>query len=621
MYIYQTIISLQQSSDSKRSSITLHVTTTGLRKVVAAAEAVADTSSSSTTSTTTTTALLTDPRHLERIRSIQAKLNLTSCRHTANGNMSFSDACPEGFAIQYYNPLDHDRYLCGNTIKAQGFLLLESNCAEPSRLFPVIPDFNGTGMPPVSLSFNAPSFDKDDGPLFPCDVPCTSTGGPGTLSQRFVKGTNWTIIFSMEGPEYYPSLNIQPDVWKKGTFYSTTSYDSDVPLPYYSKAEYTIQNPGLDYDKAIPGAVFLARNCGSHNHRERLVQDLMASEFRVDSLSSCLNNAKPPDGISLGDKLQVMRHYLFYLAFENQNVNDYITEKLWGPLQAGTVPIYYGAPNVHDHAPNHSLIRVQDYASTKDLVAYLREVASNKTLYESYHAWRTQPLPPHFRRRYDFTRVHSTCRTCQWAYARLYGIGWNHSRQTLQELASGSRNVCVDASGRVQRPFQEEWLISSEQNRPISHSKTTGGVTCDPIPLTGQSLTISAIRRTVLEQDGVIDLRVDLQEILRDNITLRLTTPLQDSATTFQWMDAHQGRLQNANSRYTFLTSSSSSQQMQMNMTATGVVELRIRAPLRIRIIVEDIDRVHAGADLETNYFANRMTQDFYNPVEGFIVQ
>ena len=50
------------------------------------------------------------------------------------------------------------------------------------------------------------------------------------------------------------------------------------------------------------------------------------------------------------------------MAFENSNVPDYVTEKYWTTLVAGSVPVYYGATNVQDFAPsNSSVINVADF--------------------------------------------------------------------------------------------------------------------------------------------------------------------------------------------------------------------------------------------------------------------
>lgn len=38
--------------------------------------------------------------------------------------------------------------------------------------------------------------------------------------------------------------------------------------------------------------------------------------------------------------------YKFTIAIENAICDDYITEKLWRPLIAGSVPIYLGSPSI-----------------------------------------------------------------------------------------------------------------------------------------------------------------------------------------------------------------------------------------------------------------------------------
>ena len=46
--------------------------------------------------------------------------------------------------------------------------------------------------------------------------------------------------------------------------------------------------------------------------------------------------------------MTLARQYLFTIAIENSLEYDYVTEKLWQPLAAGSVPIYLGAPNVDE---------------------------------------------------------------------------------------------------------------------------------------------------------------------------------------------------------------------------------------------------------------------------------
>jgi Glycosyltransferase family 10 (fucosyltransferase) C-term len=247
---------------------------------------------------------------------------LAACRH-ADGQQQQQQQ--KKMKILYYNPHSRPRLVCGHhELPANGGILkLDQLCEEPSRLFSVIPSVETAGqLPPTTLRFNDPYRTRPVQPFPDCNVPCHSGGSFGVLGTRTVDGTPWKFHFSMEGAQYYSNLIIRDSAHLENFFYSTTSFRSEVPLPYFSYAEYDIQNPTgvVDFHRAEKAAVFLARNCGSRSNREDLVKALQASShFRVDSLSHCLHNAELPPGLAgLGNKNTVMHHYLFYLAFENQ---------------------------------------------------------------------------------------------------------------------------------------------------------------------------------------------------------------------------------------------------------------------------------------------------------------
>ncbi|KJH43238.1 fucosyl transferase [Dictyocaulus viviparus] len=97
---------------------------------------------------------------------------------------------------------------------------------------------------------------------------------------------------------------------------------------------------------------------------------------------------------SLGKKEshQMIRdHYKFYLAFENSNCHQYITEKFWiNALRNNAIPIVMGAPKI-DYvkvAPPHSFIHVDDY-SPRQLARFLSYLDQNTTAYNEYFEWKS----------------------------------------------------------------------------------------------------------------------------------------------------------------------------------------------------------------------------------------
>ncbi|XP_004605230.2 alpha-(1,3)-fucosyltransferase 4 [Sorex araneus] len=89
--------------------------------------------------------------------------------------------------------------------------------------------------------------------------------------------------------------------------------------------------------------------------------------------------------------LHTVARYKFYLAFENSQHSDYITEKLWrNALQAGAVPVVLGPPraNYERFLPRRAFIHVDDFRSTAALAAYLRFLDRHPSAYLRHFHWR-----------------------------------------------------------------------------------------------------------------------------------------------------------------------------------------------------------------------------------------
>ncbi|KAL8459661.1 hypothetical protein ACS0TY_036122 [Phlomoides rotata] len=83
-----------------------------------------------------------------------------------------------------------------------------------------------------------------------------------------------------------------------------------------------------------------------------------------------------------------MSNYKFVLAIENTMTDSYVTEKLFYALDSGSVPIYFGAPNVWDFVPPHSIIDGTKFNSMEQLASYIKSLANDPVAYAEYHAWR-----------------------------------------------------------------------------------------------------------------------------------------------------------------------------------------------------------------------------------------
>ena len=74
----------------------------------------------------------------------------------------------------------------------------------------------------------------------------------------------------------------------------------------------------------------------------------------MDSYGRCEHNKdEPKEGLGREqNKVRLLSSHKFSLAFENSETDDYVTEKFFGTLVSGSVPVYIGAPNIKFFAPD-----------------------------------------------------------------------------------------------------------------------------------------------------------------------------------------------------------------------------------------------------------------------------
>lgn len=174
--------------------------------------------------------------------------------------------------------------------------------------------------------------------------------------------------------------------------YSMTYHtESDVSFPYgrYVPGEPT-DKEDINFAANKTGLlVWTASNCKETfwprlEWVQRLEKLLEFDTYGKCGKKTCLPKLSP-------NCTQQQSAYKFYLALENSPCDEYITEKVWvTSLVFGLVPVVYGGRReaYERLAPPNSFIHVGDFASTQELVDYLRLVDKNDNLYNEFFAWR-----------------------------------------------------------------------------------------------------------------------------------------------------------------------------------------------------------------------------------------
>lgn len=227
---------------------------------------------------------------------------------------------------------------------------------------------------------------------------------------RKYPGQSW-VAWSMESDHNYPMM-ADPRFMRHFDITMTYRSDADVwnaYLPGPAWWQEVRSRPIAAKTAPAPVVLFQSSNFNLSG-REQFSAEL-ARLIEIDSYGRFLKN-RSIEGPDLGrrTKISIIGKYRFCLALENSICVDYVTEKLFDPLQAGTVPIYLGAPNVREFAPPGSFINAAEFGSASELAAYLRHLVETPDEYAAYFDWRSKPFPPAFEERLRQLDTHAFCR-------------------------------------------------------------------------------------------------------------------------------------------------------------------------------------------------------------------
>ncbi|OEO28518.1 hypothetical protein VW23_004475 [Devosia insulae DS-56] len=205
-------------------------------------------------------------------------------------------------------------------------------------------------------------------------------------------GQLW-VLWSMESAVNYPRM-ADPDFLRHFDLSVTYERTADIwssYLPGRAQWQAALAMPPPPKTETAPLVMFqsaLIDGCGRNAFSGALMR-----QIPVDSYGRVYRNRTLSEDFGRQSKLGTISRYHFCLSLENSLLDDYVTEKLFDPLLAGTVPVYRGAPNAREFAPEHSFIDAEAYGGPRGLADYLRHLLESPGEYAAYFAWRQQPLP------------------------------------------------------------------------------------------------------------------------------------------------------------------------------------------------------------------------------------
>lgn len=201
----------------------------------------------------------------------------------------------------------------------------------------------------------------------------------------------------------YESPTHTARLWRfEGVFNLTMSYrtDSDIFLPYgyltpregkdkglinrYAQPRYTPPRAHLTRPRL---AAWVISNWSESQARVAFYYQLR----RYITVDVFGRGARPlPEDSGGSSVVRLVRRYLFYLALENSQHTDYITEKLWNAVLAGAIPVVLGPgrQNYERFLPPEAFIHVDDFPTVRGLAQYLLMLRRNPVQLKRHLDWR-----------------------------------------------------------------------------------------------------------------------------------------------------------------------------------------------------------------------------------------
>jgi len=225
-------------------------------------------------------------------------------------------------------------------------------------------------------------------------------------------GQLW-VAWYLESEKNYPGFR-SPEIRETFDLWMSYRQDADVVYPFY-RYEYTdiFTRKIFAGHKRNKCCISVSDRINKSAGHMLYLKELM-KHTGIDSYGRLFNNQNPPTDRSAETKTAIYRGYKFVIAFEDAHDTDYVTEKFFEPLIAGSVPVYLGAPNINDFAPgDHCFVDVRQFESPRRLAHFINNCYQDDQLYAKFFEWKNQPLRPSFLQKAEMQKEHPFVRLCR----------------------------------------------------------------------------------------------------------------------------------------------------------------------------------------------------------------
>ena len=273
-----------------------------------------------------------------------------------------------------------------------GFLFEKLDTRPPEKFAGKVPlIFLQTKKIHSSLMYNEPCELTRDPAKFAESNAVVFHGKDLPLPENFIKlrskpllaGQLW-VYFNLESPKNTKKVPSNEMLFNLTV---TPQQNSDIVHPYgYHSKTMESWPKKVDIKSKTGFVVWCVSNCAVRFRNDFV--HLMQRYARVDVFGKCSRDFGP---VRICDHNteeceQYLSRYKFYLAFENSLCTDYVTEKYWGALHRGNVPVVMTA-NVDTLIPG-SFIDATKFETVQKLVIYLNYLHKHDEEYLKYFAWR-----------------------------------------------------------------------------------------------------------------------------------------------------------------------------------------------------------------------------------------